>query len=150
MSPSCQSSSPHDSPSALRRETASRAGDGLRLGVDAAEELALVVRELVERTEGDVEARVGVVDREHVDRRAVVRELPARAALGRAPAADRGRAADVGEARERPEGREACARKVCQTRRGARGGVRRDAPLDSMPFGPSEHATVCRSPLALS
>ena len=50
-----------------------------------AERVRLAVRELVHRLLGDVEPGPGVVDREHVDRRLVVRQLPARATVGRVP-----------------------------------------------------------------
>lgn len=87
-----------------RSETTNRASDLLELRVHAAEEDALVLGKLVHRLEADVEARVGVVDGENVDARAVVRELPARAAAGRVPRRDGGRTADVGEARKRTKG----------------------------------------------
>ena len=90
-----------------RLKTASRGSDLRRLGVHATKERSLVVRERVHRRERDVEPRVGVVDREHVDALPVVRQLPARAALGRVPSRDRGRAADVGEVWQRAKGAEA-------------------------------------------
>jgi len=81
--------------------------DLLDLGVDASEEDAVAAGEGVERAERDVEARIGVVDGEHVDRHAVVRELPAGAALGRVPARNGSGTANVREVREvtevRPE-----------------------------------------------
>jgi hypothetical protein len=58
-------------------KAANRRGDLLRGRVDAANRLRLVVRERVHRVNADVEAAVCVVDGEHVDRLAVVRERPA-------------------------------------------------------------------------
>ena len=80
-----------------------------RLCVDAAEVDSLVVRELVHRALRNIErADAGVVDREHVDALAVVRQLPARPARRRVPAADHARTANVREPGKRAEGRVAC------------------------------------------
>jgi hypothetical protein len=68
--------------------------------VDAAQELCLVVRECVHRVDADVEAAVCVVDREHVDRLAVVRERPTGPAARRVPPGDRLGAADVRKLRQ--------------------------------------------------
>ena len=95
-------------------ETALAGVDLLRLGIDAPQEDTLVVRERVQRAERDVEARVGVVDGEHVDGHAVVGELPAGAAGVRVIARDGGRTADVREVRERAKGAEAYAELVSE------------------------------------
>ncbi len=70
----------------------------LDIGVDAAQLHGPAARQVVHGREGDVEAGSGVVDSQHVDRLAVVRRAPARAAVGRVPPADRLGAADVWEA----------------------------------------------------
>ena len=89
---------------ALPLETANAGGDLLSLGIDASEEHRLAVGQLVHSLERDVEARPGVVYREHVDRLPVVGELPTGATLVRVPARDYGSATDVGEVGERAEG----------------------------------------------
>ena len=89
---------------ALPLEAANAGGDLLSLGIDASNELRLVVGQLVHCLERDVKARPSVVDREHVDRRPVVGELPAGATLVRVEARDHGSATDVGEVGERAEG----------------------------------------------
>jgi hypothetical protein len=65
----------------------------------------LPLREIKHRELADVEPGRCDVDREHVDRRAVERELPARPAAGRVPACDSLCAADIGPLGERPKGR---------------------------------------------
>ena len=65
---------------------ANAGGDLVDGGLDDTELHRLAVGELVHRLEGDVEARASVVDGEHVDGVAPVRELPAWAAVRRIPA----------------------------------------------------------------
>ena len=90
------------------RLQAANGGSDLRSsGINATQERALVVGQRVHGLERNVEARVGVVDRKHVDALPVVRQLPARPARGGVPARDRRRASDVREVRERAEGGEA-------------------------------------------
>ena len=84
-------------------QPANRLVDLGRVGVDAPESGTLVVRERVHRRECDVEARAGVIDREHINALAVVRQLPARPARGIVPARDRRRPADIRELRQRAE-----------------------------------------------
>lgn len=103
-------------------EAALAGSDLLGLGVDASQEDSVVVRERVHRTEGNVEARLGVVNRDDVDRRAVVRELPAGAALVRVEARDDGGATDVREVRQRAEGREALGEHTVRAVRARNGG----------------------------
>lgn len=73
--------------------------------VHAADERAITADESIERRQTDIEAGIGVVDREDIDRvRSAlwdrVLKLPARPAVGRAPAGNRGCAADVWKVRE--------------------------------------------------
>lgn len=88
-------------------QTARGRGNLLRGDIDPAQLLRLVVRQRIHRRKRDVEARVGMVDREDIDALALVGELPARAARIRVPATDGDRAANVGELRERAEVAEA-------------------------------------------
>ena len=88
-------------------EAANRGRNLLSSDIDTSQKHRLVVGELVHRVQADVEAGVGVIDREDVDRVAVVSELPAGAALGRVPTRDRRSGADVREVGQRAEGREA-------------------------------------------
>ena len=68
------------------------------LSVDAPQLHGVAVRQVVHGRQGDVEPRRGVVDGQDVDRPAVVRRAPARAAVGRVPPADGLGAANVREA----------------------------------------------------
>lgn len=77
-----------------------------RLGVHAPILLGIPVRQIVHGRLGQVEPIIGMVDREHRDRLAVVRQLPATPAAGRVPGADGGRAPDVGVVGERAKGGE--------------------------------------------
>ena len=82
----------------------------LRVGHgDATQELSLVVRELVHRSEGDVESVVaGMIHSKNIDALAVVGELPASTTGSRVPSAYSECAADPRETGERTEGGVTC------------------------------------------
>lgn len=69
------------------------------IGLDAAKLDSVAVRQVVHGGEANVEAGCRMVNGQNVDGLAVVASRPARAAVGRVPAADGLGAADVGEPR---------------------------------------------------
>jgi hypothetical protein len=71
----------------------------LDIGLNTAQLHSVAVGEIVHGREADVETGCGVVNGENVNRPAVVRRRPARAAVGRVPTSYGLGAADVGEPR---------------------------------------------------
>ena len=91
----------------LTLQTAGRSRHLRGRGVDPSEGHSLTVCEGVHRLQRDVEAGVGVINREDVNAPAVVGQPPARPARGGVPASDGCRTTNVREVGERPESGEA-------------------------------------------